>query len=446
MKWLLSGGAVPILLFGCGLFFLLYLKGGPLCHPLKMLAAMRTPSAGEGVSPFRAVTLALAGTLGVGNIVGVANAVWVGGAGAVFWMWISALVAMILKYAEILLAVLHRRTGKQGFFGGAYYYIKDHFLSRGHGRAAKWMSALFAGLMIAVALSMGCVIQVNAVSTSFEGVLGVPAWVSGFVLLLITLPVIVRGTKGISGLTELLVPIMTLGYLVLSAAVLILRRDAVGAAFMSIFQGAFSAQSLGGGIVGFLTSKALQSGTMRGLISNEAGCGTAPTAHAAANTESPAAQGVWGIFEVFVDTVLLCTVTALVILVSFSEVEMLGADSAMMTIRAYSTVLGRGAEWFFCAAMLCFGYATLLCWANYGLESLKALSRKPVWRYLYFLAFGACIIVGALIAPDSIWSVADFAIAVMTSVNLLMLILMRREVKRETEQFLCNGLKDQKRE
>ena len=182
---------------------------------------------------------------------------------------------------------------------------------------------------------------------AFWGVLRIPTWVSGVLLAAITLPVVVRGTKGISALTELLVPIMTLGYLILSAAVLVLRRDAVGDAFASIFRQAFTVEGAGGGLIGFLTSRALRTGTMRGLLSNEACCGTAPTAHAAANAIHPAAQGVWGIFEVFVDTILLCTVTALVILVSFPQVEGLGADSVMMTIRSYSLVLGEWAEWFF---------------------------------------------------------------------------------------------------
>lgn len=435
LKWLLTGGLLPVLLIACGLFFLIYLKGLPLRSPKRMLGAMREPTPDGGISPFRAVMLALAGTLGVGNIVGVANAVWLGGAGAVFWMWVSALVAMVLKYAEILLAVSHRREGRHGFFGGAYFYIKDHFEAHRHVRLGLILSALFAVLMIVNALTMGCVIQVNAVSTALEGVLSVPAWVSGVLLLVLTLPVILRGVKGISALTELLVPIMTGGYLILSVAVLILRRNAVGEAFASIFRDAFSAESMGGGVIGFLTSRALRTGTMRGLLTNEAGCGTAPTAHASAHTHSPAAQGVWGIFEVFVDTILLCTLTALVILVNYGDVELFGNDAVMMTIRSYSSVLGDWAEWFFCAAILCFAYATVLCWASYGMESLSFLSSQKRWRYLYFAAFAVCIIVGALLAPESLWTVADFAITALTTLNLLMLLLMRREVRQETQRY-----------
>ena len=434
LTWFLSGGAIPGMLIACGIFFSFYLRGFPWRRPLGMLRAMTAPAPSGGTSPFRAVTLALAGTLGVGNIVGVANAIWVGGAGAVLWMWVSAGVAMILKYAEILLAVRHRRQRKDGnFFGGAIYYIRDFFTSHRYFRTAGVLSCIFALLMILNALTMGCVIQVNAVSSVFRGVWGIPTWISGALLLLLTLPVLLRGTGQISRLTELLVPIMTGGYLILSIAVLILRRDAVGAAFSSIFNSALDPRGMAGGALGFLTSRALRTGTMRGLLSNEAGCGTAPTAHAAADAVDPAAQGVWGIFEVFVDTILLCTVTALVILVSYPQVEMLGSDGVMMTVRAYSCVLGDFSAWFLGVAILCFGYATVLCWASYGMESLRALSRKGIWQGCYLAVFGGCILLGAVAAPDSVWGMADFAMTGLTTVNLVMLVLMRKEIREETE-------------
>ncbi len=429
IKWVLTGGALPVLLIAAGLFFLVYLRGGPLLRPRKIWQALTASAPEGGVSPFRAVMLALAGTLGVGNIVGVANAILIGGAGAVFWIWVSALVAMLLKYAEIVLAVSHRRERNGGFFGGAYYYIKDHFESRRHYRTALVLSAVFAALMIVDALCMGCVIQVNAVSSAFSGVFQFPAWASGLCLAVLALPPILRGSRGISALTEVLVPIMTAGYVILSVAVLILKREALGEAFASIFREAFSARGVGGGVIGFLTSRALRVGTMRGLLSNEAGCGTAPTAHAEANTKSPASQGIWGIFEVFVDTILLCTATALVVLVSLPELTAMGESGVMLTIRAYSLVLGGWSDLFFCAAIACFGYATLLCWANYGLESLRFLSRKPRWRWLYLFGFAVCILFGAYVAPDSIWDIADFSIATLTTINLAVLFLMRREVR-----------------
>lgn len=435
--WLLQGGAVPMMLMACGIFFTFYLRGLPMRRPDRMWQALHTPSSGTGESPFHALMLALAGTLGVGNIVGVANAIWVGGAGAVFWMWVSSLLAMVLKYAEILLAVKHRREKRRGgFFGGAIYYIRDHFDSKGMLRTGAVLSALFALLMILNALSMGCVIQVRAVSSAMEGVWGIPGWVSGGVLLLLTLPVMLRGSRRVGGLTEILVPVMTAGYLILTGAVLILRWDGVGEAFGMIFRDALSPASMGGGLLGFLTSRAVRTGTMRGLLSNEAGCGTAPTAHACANAASPWMQGVWGIVEVFVDTVLLCTATALVILVSYPQVEMLGEDGVMMVLRAYSSVLGEWSSWFLSGAILCFAYGTVLCWGHYGAESLGALTSKKRWRICYGAAFGGCVVLGALVAPSCVWAVADFALTGLTTVNLILLLLMRREIRVETDKCL----------
>ena len=433
--WLLTGGLIPLFLIGTGVFFLFYLGLLPLRKPRKMLRALCAGGYGNGISPFRAVMLALAGTLGVGNIVGVANALWIGGAGAILWMWLSALFAMLLKYAEILLAVRHRRLGKRGFFGGAYYYIKDFFDRHRHFHVAALLSSLFALLMILNALSMGCIIQANAIGASMKGVLGIPTWLCGLFLALPLLPMLRRGSHGVSALTEILVPVMTAGYLILSAAVLILRRDAVGDAFSAIFREALRPREAFGGVVGFLTSRALRTGTMRGLLSNEGGCGTAPTAHACANAKSPADQGVWGIFEVFVDTVVLCTVTALVILVSYDQVEMLGQDGVMMTIRAYTCVLGDWAGLFFAVAILAFGYATILCWSHYGAESLGFLTSKKRYRALYFGAVTLCVFVGTLMAPEGIWSLADFSIAALTLINLITLLLLRREIKEETKRW-----------
>ena len=436
IKWVITGGLVPMLLLFGGVFFLIYLRLQPFRSPKKMLAAMKA-SGKAGVSPFRALTVALAGTLGVGNIVGVANALWIGGAGAVLWMWISALVAMVLKYAEIVLAVEHRRERRHGgFFGGACYYIKDCFFEKRKFRIGVILSSCFALLMILNALSMGCMIQVNAVGNAFAGVLEIPVWISGVLLTVFTVPFIIKGTNGIASLTEWLIPLMTAGYILLSVMVLVLRHEALGAAFASIFREAFNFRSASGGVIGFLTSRALRVGTMRGLLSNEAGCGTAPTAHASAENDSSAAQGVWGILEVFVDTILLCTATALVILVSYDEVAVLGSNAVMMTVRAYSLVLGRWAEIFFCIAIFLFAYATVLCWANYGMESLNALSTRLRWRGLYLLSLVGSIWIGVFCTPSGVWFLADFAITALTTVNVIVLFLMRREIRQATKKWL----------
>lgn len=435
LSWLntwISGVLTPIALMGCGVGFLCYLRGGPLCHLRTVLRAMTRRDRAGGISPFRALTLALAGTLGVGNIVGVASAIAMGGAGAVFWMWISALVAMILKYAEIVLAVKHRRTDPSGNpYGGAMYYIRDSFtLTRP--RIGTFLAATFAVLCIVDALSTGCVIQVNAVANAFEGVFGLPVWISGIVLTLLCIFLVGRDVASLSFLTERLVPLMTGGYLLLSAAVLILRADAIPEAFAGIFRDAFTPQSAAGGVLGFLLNRGVRYGTMRGLLSNEAGCGTAPIAHAAANTKSPVEQGFWGIFEVFVDTILLCTVTALVILVEPQVIEIYAGDGVMMTIGAYAETLGQGAACFLAVAVLLFGFATVLCWSHYGASCVSYLTRSPAAATAYRIAVCLSVLIGALVAPDSVWEVADFAIGTMTLINLFVLVRMRREIKRET--------------
>ncbi len=429
---ILTGGGIPVLLAVSALFFFAYLRGLPFVRPRAMLGALTEKQPG-GVSPFRALTLSLAGTLGVGNIVGVANALAIGGAGALFWMWLSALLAMILKYAEILLAVRFRQTLPDGSHtGGAVYYIRHAFGPSA--RAGGFFALLFAMFMILNSFTMGCVIQVNAVSSAFSGVLKIPVWITAASLVLLTTPVILRGAKGISALTEYLVPVMSLGFVVLSVTVLILRREAVPAVLSSVFREAFSPASAAGGILGFLTCRALRVGTMRGLLSNEAGCGTAPTAHAGANTTSPAAQGVWGIVEVFVDTILLCSLTAFVILVNFPAAKEYAETPVMMTVAAFAASLGSGAGWFLSAAIFCFGYATVICWAEYGASALWSIKKSSRLRTAYLLTFLFCIPIGCAVAPNAIWSISDFAITVLTSINLLVLFLLRRKIREETEK------------
>lgn len=445
LAWLLTGGLIPIALIGCGLFFTFYLRGRPLTAPRRMLSALRTEGAGakQGESPFRAVTLALAGTLGVGNIVGVANAISVGGAGAVLWMWVSALFAMLLKYAEILLAVAHRRQkGDGAFFGGAVYYLEDLLLRLRRPRLSRILPALFSLLLLLNSLSMGCAIQANAVSEAAKGIWGAPQWYVGLLLLLLTLPWLIGGGRLISRLTERLVPLMTLGYVLLSVAALLAGRDRIGAAVEEILAEALRPSSAVGGVIGFLTSRALRVGTMRGLLSNEAGCGTAPTAHAAADAKSPAEQGVWGIVEVFVDTILLCTATALVILVS-PNAQSSGSVDVMLTVEAYASLLGGWSRHFLGAAIFCFGWATLLCWGKYGLESLAFLTSRRTLRLGYLLLFGLCTLLGATLAPGAIWGISDFAIATLTSINLCALLAMRKEIRTETDRLV--GIRPKKR-
>lgn len=432
------GTTVPLLLMLAGIYYAVRLgfffvrRGGAIWR------ALTEKDCAEGVSPAKALSLALAGTLGVGNIVGVSAAIAVGGFGSIFWMWVSALCAMVLKYAEIVLAMLHRRYDEAGNpHGGASYYIRDGLGERGHAFLGSLLAGAFACLCIMNSVTMGSIVQVSAVTHAFSGVFHIPPLVTGGAVALLTFLTLRRGSERVLSLTGRLVPLMTLGYLILSVAVLILRTDAIGDAFSMIFRDAFRGSAAVGGIGGFLLSDSVRLGTMRGLVSNEAGCGTAPTAHAVSSCSSPAKQGVWGIFEVFADTILLCTVTALVIIIGWSELGNLGDDYMMMTIRAYEVTLGPLAAYFMSIAVLFFGFATVVCWGHYGMESVAILSERPAARRLFILIYVGSVFVGAFAEAGLIWDLADFAVGAMCWINVSVLCLMSGDVKRETDLWLA---------
>jgi AGCS family alanine or glycine:cation symporter len=431
--------ATPILLLLAGLFFSFRLNFFYIRHPAKRIRSMLKRQKKGGISPFRAVTLALAGTLGVGNIAGVASSIAIGGFGSVFWMWVSALVAMVLKYAEIVLAISHRRADADGYHGGASYYIEDLFTSKKKKSFGKLLGGFFAILCVINAITMGCMIQSNAVSTSFQGVWNIKPWLVGASVAILCVIVISGNAKWVSAFSERTVPLMTLGYILLSVAVLAVRKEYIGEAFKLIFRDAFTFDSAAGGVLGFFVSRGLKAGTMRGLMSNEAGCGTAPTAHAAAECDSPAAQGFWGIFEVFVDTILLCTLTALVIIVAIlggnGNIMAFGDNPMMMAIKAYSSVLGSWSEYYMAISVLLFAFATIVCWAHYGKESIVYLTKKKLPITVYVILFSLFVFVGAITAPASAWLAADLALGIMTIINLAVIFLMSDEVKKQTDAF-----------
>ncbi len=435
--------AAAIMLMAVGMFFSCKLRFFYLRHPIKLIRCMLEREKGSGISPFRAVTLALAGTLGVGNIAGVASSIAIGGYGSVFWMWVSALVAMVLKYAEITLAVSHRRIDPESGepYGGAPYYIKDLFTSHGRGVFGKMLAWLFAVLCIINSVTMGGMIQANAVSTSFEGVFKLAPWIVGAAVALLCCFVITGNAKWVSGFCERTVPLMTVGYILISAAVLWFRREELPHAFSVILDDAFSFDSAAGGIFGFFLSNKLRAGTMRGLMSNEAGCGTAPTAHASSNVKSPSKQGLWGIFEVFVDTILLCTMTALVIILAGDAVFAYADNPMMMAVKAYSSVLGSWSEYYMCISVFLFAFATIVCWAHYGKESLRCITQKRGAATVYIVLFSLSVFVGSVSAPSIAWLSADLALGIMTIINLLVLCAMSGEVKKETELFIKARLK-----
>ena len=424
------GVGVPVLLIVSGMFYCIRLKFFHFFHPIKVIKCLFQREKSSGVSSAKAVTLALAGTLGVGNMVGVASAIALGGAGAVFWLWVSALVAMILKYAEIVLAMRHRKFDESGRpYGAAMYYIRALFGDRTTGRV---IAGVFAAFCILNALSMGSMIQVNAAAEAMSVVFRIPNIAVGICFALTVLWAMSRGTSGILGFTEKLVPFMTVGFVILSVAVLCVYPRGAALAIKTIFSEAFRIENGIGGVAGFLLSNALRYGTMRGILSNEAGCGTAPTAHAVSDCKDPAKQGVWGIFEVFVDTILLCTLTALVIIISGQGAS---GDYMMLTISSYASLLGKYAGYFLALSVLLFGLATVLCWGHYGMESVRYFSKKESFKKIFIFIYAFSVVAGSVLSADIIWESADFALGAMTIINLCVLVAMNREVKSETERY-----------
>jgi len=424
--------AVPVCLMGAGLWYGGVLRFFWLRSPRILWRVLLHPAAKEGVSPASAMTVALAGTLGVGNIVGVASAIVLGGPGAIFWMWVSALCAMVLKYAEITLALRHRRQTADGqMLGGAMYYIADCAAEGRLGRrGGRVIGSIFAILCLINGLTMGSVIQVRAVSSAFGEMAGVPPLAVGLGMAALTLPALRRGMEGVAKLTERLIPLASAAYVIVSLLALFRLRAGIPAAFAAIFGSAFTPSGAAGGVVGFLLSRSVRFGTMRGLLSNEAGCGTAPTAHAESSARCPAEQGVWGIVEVFVDTILLCTMTALVILAS--GVEPTGMDGMLLTLDAYTAAIGSSAGWFLSLSILVFAYATVLCWAHYGRSCVRWFGEGKGGGIFFYLIYAASISIGSVAAPDAIWQVADFSLGTMTLINLFALCLLMPEVKAET--------------
>lgn len=425
---ILSGVLLPLVLLGGGIWFAASLGHVILFHPRRVRLAFR----GEGGrGAMRALAMALAGTLGVGNIAGVATAIVLGGAGAVFWMWVSALLAMLLKYAEIVLAMRHRYVDGAGVLhGGAMYYIKEAV----KGRAGRVLAALFALLCLLCAVTLGGVIQSAAAAEAAGAAFGVPTPLTGALMGVAAAVVIKKGSDRTERVCTALVPLMCVIFTVAAVAVLILRREMIPSALAAIFREAFSFQSGGAGITGFLTARCVRYGVTRGLISNEAGCGTAPIAHAHSK-KAPAAQGVFGILEVFVDTVLLCTLTALAILVSGEAPT--GEGGVTLAMHAFSDVLGGGAIPVMALSVLFFAFATVLCWSHYGGECLYYLTGNiRAAKWMLPLVLGACV-VGGVAAPALLWDLTDLVVTLMAILNVAALLLSRHTVKAETKAYFA---------
>ncbi len=431
----LSGTLVPIALFSCSCFFFIILRGRPIINPRIILKSVFRRRKGNGTSPVRAVIFALAGTLGVGNIVGVASAIALGGAGAVFWMWVSAFFAMILKYGEVVLAVLHRRSKNGENYGGATYYMTDYFNLRKKNFTGVIYSFFFAALCLANGFTMGSIIQSNAIAQSFEASFEIsPVWVGGMLAILCIIVFLFNG-KRVFSLCEKLVPFVSALYILMCVAVIFRSCDKVPSVVAEIFEGAFSVSAIGGGGLGFLISSALRYGTIRGLFSNEAGCGTSPIAHATADTDSPCEQGFLGIIEVFIDTVIVCTLTAFVILLNKDVVFSFTDNPMLMVYSAFLVSLGDISGVLLSVSVFLFAFATIVCWGYYGKECIYFVSRNSSKEKAYYAIYIFTVFIGSYISLDAVWQIADFAVGVMTLMNLFVLGKMSGEIRDETYKY-----------
>ena len=394
------------------------------------------------MTPFQAVCTALAGTVGTGNIAGVAGAIAIGGPGAVFWMWISALLGMCTKFSEVTLAVHFREKNAVGdWVGGPMYYIKNGLKKHWH-----WLAVLFALFGVLTVFGTGNATQVNTITTAIDSALlnfniipesstKVVNLVIGIIVAILVAMILLGGVKRIGRVTERLIPFMALLYIVLAFGVIILNIDRVPGVFHSIIDGAFHPASVTGGIVGsfFLSMK---KGVARGIFSNEAGLGTGSIAHACADTGEPVKQGMFGIFEVFTDTILICTLTAMVILCSGIPVGY-GADAgAELTISGFTATYGNWVSIFTAIALCCFAFSTIIGWGLYGSRCMEYLSSEK-WVKPFMVVYALVAIVGATMDLGMLWSIAETFNGLMAIPNLIALFLLSGTVVKLVKDYFA---------
>lgn len=446
---------VPAMICIIGVGLLLSVRTGflqirkfPYAMKVTIGRMLRKKDASDGaLTPFQAVCTALAATVGTGNIAGVAGAIAIGGPGAVFWMWISAILGMCTKFSEVTLAVHFRERNAEGeLVGGPMYYIKNGL--KEHWR---WLAYLFAAFGVLTVFGTGNATQVNTITTAIDSALynygiistensGKLNLVIGIVLAILIGMILLGGIKRIGQVTEKLVPFMAVIYIILALGVVILNYKNIPTVFASIFKGAFSPASVTGGAVGsFFMS--MKKGVSRGIFSNEAGLGTGSIAHACADTRKPVKQGFFGIFEVFVDTIVICTLTALVILCSGVPVGYGDAAGAELTIQGFTSTYGNWVSIFTAVAMCCFAFSTIIGWGLYGTRCVEFLlgsrANKP-----FMVLYALVAIVGATMELGLMWNIAETFNGLMVIPNLIAVFLLSGVVVKLVKEYFTGEGKD----
>lgn len=403
----------------------------------------RKRNASDGaLTPFQAVCTALAATVGTGNIAGVAGAIAIGGPGAVFWMWVSAVLGMCTKFAEVTLAVYYRETNKEGdLVGGPMYYIKN-----GLGKNWQFLAVLFSAFGVLTVFGTGNATQVNTITTAVnsallscglisEGAVKTSNLIQGIIIAALVALILLGGVKRIGQVTEKLVPFMALLYIVLSVGIILFRIQALPSVIQAIFEGAFKPAAVTGGAVGSLFMS-MKKGVSRGIFSNEAGLGTGSIAHACADTRKPVKQGMFGIFEVFTDTIVICTLTALVILCSQVPVGYGQAAGAELTIQGFISVYGNWVSVFTAVAMCCFAFSTILGWGLYGARCIEFLFSEKVIKP-FMVAYSLVAILGATADLGLMWNIAETFNGLMAIPNLIAVFLLSGVVVKYVKEYFA---------
>ena len=434
------GAPALILILGVGLYLSIRTGFVQITLFSKALRAfgesLRGRKSRNGISGYQALCTALAATVGTGNLVGVAGAICIGGPGSIFWMWICGLLGMATKYAEATLAVRYRVKTAEGYLGGPMYMI-----SRGMTHSCRWLAVLYALFGVIAAFGVGNATQINAVITGINGVLirfgreetmG-QNLIMGLVLATAVGVMLSGGASRIGQAAERLVPFVSAGYILLCIGVLIRRRTDLPDAFFAILSGAFEPKAVTGGAIGSVFS-ALRVGCSRGVFTNEAGMGTASIAHASAEVDHPAEQGLMGIMEVFLDTIVICTLTALVILCSGVAVPFGKDAGGVLTIDAFSAIYGDGISVFLAGALCCFAFATVLGWGLYGGRCAQYLWGNRGWKGFVILQ-SVAVVFGAVMRTDAVWNAAETINGLMAIPNLIALAVLSPELHRLTIDY-----------
>ncbi len=398
----------------------------------------------KSISQFQSLCTALAATIGTGNIVGVAAAIAIGGPGAIFWMWIVAFFGMMTNYSENILGIYFRRKNKNNeWSGGAMYYLQDGLGGYKHMKwVGKILAILFSCFAVLASFGIGNASQVNSIAANMDAAFGIPAWIVGVVLLLLGGVIILGGLKRVASVTEKIVPFMALIYIIAAVVVICVNAGNLGPAFSAIFKGAFGLEAVGGGMVGGGLALALTYGMKRGVFSNEAGLGSSVMVHSNSNVKEPVRQGMWGIFEVFADTIIVCTLTALVVLTSgvidlnTGGVAAAYADVSTSTLvgQAFGTLFGSFGPGFVAIALLFFAFSTVLGWSHYGAKSFEYLFGEKA-SFIYKIVFVLFIFVGATMDLSLAWDISDTFNGLMAIPNLIGVLALFPLVYKITKNY-----------